>query len=54
MLAVPTNTPTKDPVNDPELYDAVNALNELVVTNEPVFIVVPPPPPFNANDAVNA
>jgi hypothetical protein len=33
-------------------YDAVNALNELVVTNEPVFIVVPPP--FNEYDAVTA
>jgi hypothetical protein len=41
-----------EPVNDPVVYEAVNALNDAVVTNEPVLVLVPPP--LSANDAVNA
>ena len=31
-LAVPINIPVKDPVNDPELYEPVKVLKELVLT----------------------
>lgn len=44
--AVPVSVPTNEPVKLPVPYDAVKLLNELVVTNDPVLIVVPPP--FNA------
>ena len=36
--AVPVTVPVNDPVNDPVVYDAVKALNDAVVTNEPVSI----------------
>ena len=43
--------PTNEPVKLPVPYDAVKLLKELVVTNEPVSIVVPA---FSEYDAVRA
>jgi len=43
MPVNPDPLPINDPVNDPVVYDAVNALNDDVVTNEPVLILDPPP-----------
>jgi hypothetical protein len=38
----PDPSPMKLPVNDPVVYDEVNALNDAVVTRDPVSIVTPP------------
>ena len=49
---VPNREPVKEPVKLPVLYEEVKALNDEVVTKEPVLIVVPPA--FKAKEAVNA
>ena len=40
----PVNEPVNDPVNDPVVYELVKALNELVVTKDPVLIIEPEGP----------
>jgi hypothetical protein len=49
MPVNPEPLPLNDPVNEPVVYDAVNALNDDVVTSDPVSIVAPE---FIAYDAV--
>jgi hypothetical protein len=39
MLYNPAPDPTKDPVKDPVLYELVKALNDDVVTKEPVILL---------------